>query len=309
MTNNIALKISNLCYHYKGNWSVSKILAIDSINLEIKEGEAFGFIGPNGAGKTTTIKCILGLVHPSNGSIEIFGTNSKDPHARKNVGYLPEQPYFYDHLTVWELISFYAHLAGISPKLIKDLGMEALSLVNMQQRIHAKMRTLSKGLTQRVAMAQAIVAKPKILILDEPFSGLDPIGRKEFKDLIFKLKKMGTTIFMSSHILSDVEFLCDRASVTVKGKMKDIIDLKNKSSEQKGKFELIIRSKHEISNSMLSLADSSNQENNLLVMNFLDRNKAVQALKLALENDMTIESYCFQHNSLEDTFVEIVKNS
>lgn len=303
-----ALEINNLNYHYKSNWTFAKKLALKNISFEISEGESFGFLGPNGAGKTTTIKCLLGLVRPTSGSIKIFGEDSKISKARNVLGYLPEQPYFYDHLSVQEAMVLYATLAGVAKSDQKNWIAEALSLVGLNDRMKSRMRSLSKGLTQRVAMAQAIVAKPKLLILDEPFSGLDPIGRKEFKDLIFDLKQKGTTIFMSSHILSDVEFLCDRASVLVKGELKGIFNLNEIPQTDSTGFELMLRCKADLQKKFVDICDSMDQQGELLRLIFADRASAMTGLKRALEMNITLDGFSHQHGRLEELFVEIVKN-
>lgn len=226
---NKVLEITALSYVYRGNWMVGRKKAVQNLNLEIFEGESFGFLGHNGAGKTTTIKCILNLIKPSTGSVKIFGKSATEVSAREKIGYVPEQPYFYDYLTVAEILQMYAQLSGLHSHDRDNAITQALAAVNMGDRVGASMRSLSKGLTQRIAIAQAIVAKPKLLILDEPFSGMDPIGRKEFRELFLNLKKQGTTIFICSHILSDVELLCDRVSIMSQGELKGVFDIRDKS--------------------------------------------------------------------------------
>ncbi|MCL4152148.1 UNVERIFIED_CONTAM: hypothetical protein GTU68_060448, partial [Idotea baltica] len=167
---------------------------LKNITLSVENGESFGFLGANGAGKTTSIKCILNLLKPQSGSIKIFGEDSRNSKARNLVGYVPEAPYFYDHIKVNELLKLYGTLAGIKSKDIKAKINIALERTKIAYKKNAKMTSLSKGQTQRVAIAQAIIAEPKLLILDEPFSGLDPVGRKEISDLLFSLKNDGTTI-------------------------------------------------------------------------------------------------------------------
>ncbi len=224
------LEIKNLSYIYRGDWLISKIRALKDVSLEVYGGEAFGFLGANGAGKTTTIKCVLNIIRPSAGEIKLFGQDSKLTHCRSQVGYLPEQPYFYDHLSVEETLRFFAILAGIARNKVSAQVDETLESVRLTARRKSRMRELSKGLTQRVALAQAIIAKPKLLILDEPFSGLDPLGRKHFRELLLKLKSEGCALFMSSHILSDVEQICDRASVMVQGELKGIVRINELSA-------------------------------------------------------------------------------
>ena len=301
-----AIEISNLNYHYKSEWTYRKKPALKDVNLTVNEGELFGFLGPNGAGKTTTIKCILGLIKPSSGSIKIFGEDWRKAESRRLVGYLPEQPYFYDHLTVQEIMQMYASLAGLKTPEISSHVKEALEKVKIGDRAKSKMRSLSKGLTQRVAMAQSIVAKPKLLILDEPFSGLDPIGRKELRDLIFELKEFGTTIFMSSHILSDVEHLCERASITARGELKSVFNISDLPASNHASFEIIIHSPENIESNFVSLCHSIQRQEKIVRLIFKDREKAMLALKQSTEMKLRIEEFKAQNTTLEDLFVSIV---
>ncbi len=312
MNTSPAVRIADLTYYYKSDWLFKNIYALKDLSLDISEGESFGFLGPNGAGKTTTIKCILGLIRPRKGKISILGKDSKNPESRKYVGYLPEQPYFYDHLSVQEIMEMYACLSGVERSNIKTYVNEALSKVRLDDRKKFPMRTLSKGLTQRVALAQAIVAKPKILILDEPFSGLDPIGRKEFRDIILEQKSLGTTILMSSHILNDVEFLCSRASIMIKGNLKGVFDLNNIRNKDTGKYELIaqIPAQESISqeSKFTELADSIHKEGDLIRIVLSNYENADAAIKKCQAGDIRIQSFQPLHQNLEDIFVDIVKS-
>jgi ABC-2 type transport system ATP-binding protein len=276
----------------------------------VREGEAFGFLGHNGAGKTTAIKAILNLIAPQKGSIKIFGESSKSPRARRQIGYLPEQPYFYDYLSVQETVELYACLAEVPRDVRSRTVAQTLERVGLAERGKVRMRTLSKGLTQRVALAQAIVAKPKLLILDEPFSGLDPLGRREFRTILSELKSGGATIFMSSHILSDVEFLCDRASIMVNGALRGVFDLHERPAALSGtEFELTIQSSKDAS----SIAGDANsryeRSGTLQRFRFSDRTGAERALHAALTQGLAIESYERRQISLEELFMQIVSDS
>ena len=301
----LALQIRDIRYQYKSQWTFAASPGLKGFSLEVAEGESFGFLGHNGAGKTTTIKSILGLIRLSSGAINIFGLDSRKTAARKQVGYLPEQPYFYDHLSVREIIEMYSELVGVSGKTTKVI--ERLGLSDKQ---HAPMRSLSKGLVQRVAMAQAIVGEPRLLILDEPFSGLDPLGRKEFIDLIFDLKRSGTTIFMSSHILSDVEHLCDRASILVKGELKAVFDLKSPPPELAGgvfSLELVdVPETHKTA--LVQNAIEHRFDGDLLRIKFAERAQAEQALAQAVSSKIKVHKFDFERNSLQDVFVKLTKN-
>jgi ABC-2 type transport system ATP-binding protein len=301
------LKIENFTYSYKSHWTNEKFLAVEDLSLEIYPGEAFGFLGHNGAGKTTTIKAILGLTRPTAGTITMFGKDHREPSARAEIGYLPEQPYFYDHLTVTELVTMYGKLAGIPNNKLKGAVQRALERVHVAHKAKARMRSLSKGLTQRAAMAQAIVAEPKLLILDEPFSGLDPLGRKEFKDLLFELKEGGTTIFASSHILEDIEFLCDRASIMAQGKLKLVLDLKDLEDHVERHYELLLETPLPAEFSPTSLGGTVHDQGSCMQLVFSERESAERALIQALETKATISEYRAAHGTLEELFVKLVQ--
>ncbi len=192
---------------------------LHGISFEVQDGEIFGFVGPNGAGKTTTLKVLMGLIHPDGGRASVLGNDVGETAYRRAIGFLPENPYFYDFLTGAEFLDFFAKLAGVPaserPARVKRL----LEEVGLSHAADARLRTYSKGMLQRAGIAQAIIHDPSIVFLDEPMSGLDPIGRKEIRDLILRLNAAGKTIFMNTHILSDVEVLCHRVAIIVKGRI------------------------------------------------------------------------------------------
>ncbi len=303
-----ALRLHEVKYHFTTDWARKKVQVLNNVSLTVHRGESFGFLGHNGAGKTTTIKAILGLIQVRHGTIEIFGNDHHSPHARREVGYLPEQPYFYDHLTVRELLELYACLAGVPRSQRSDEVSRVLSCVQLTSRTKSRMRTLSKGLTQRVALAQAMLNSPKLLILDEPFSGLDPVGRREFRDIFAELKRNGTTIFVSSHILSDVEFLCDRASIMVKGEIKGIYDLRTPPPELcKTYYQLVLRADPTFTVRCPTPPDSVVAEDRFLRLQFAQREAAESALRSALSLDLEIQSFELVHRSLEDVFMDITR--
>jgi len=201
-----------------GFWG-RRVTAVDHLSLEVQRGEVFGFLGPNGAGKTTTIKMLMALIYPTGGTATLFGRPVGDPIAKAKVGFLPESPYFYDHLTSREFLRFYGHLFGLLGSTLDKRIDELLELVGMTHARDLQLRKFSKGMLQRVGIAQALINEPELVILDEPMSGLDPIGRKEVRDLILRLKESGKTVMFSSHILHDAELLCDRVAMIMKGKL------------------------------------------------------------------------------------------
>ena len=300
------LSISDLSYRYTGSLSGASREALKGISLDVAQGEAFGFLGHNGAGKTTTIKCILGLIKPQNGKILIEGRDSREPCARAKLGYVPEQPYFYDHLTVFEAVEMYARLAGIERSKVRACATSSLERLGMGDRMASRMRSLSKGLTQRVAMAQAIAAGPAILILDEPFSGLDPIGRREFRELLLELKSQGTTILMSSHVLNDVERICDRASILVRGLLEGVFALKKLPELSSTSFELIIDSDTRDTSLLDPLATSSRRECGSTRLLFDRRKSAQEALAKSIEMGFEVLSFSSHGGTLEDLFSQLV---
>jgi ABC-2 type transport system ATP-binding protein len=217
----VVIDIVDLTKDYEvGFLKKKKVRALDQLNLEVHRGEIFGFLGPNGAGKTTTLKLLLRLIYPTEGTAKILGQPVDDVSTRARIGYLPENPYFYDYLSGRELLEYTAALFGVPPEIARSRGKELLDLVGLDSdRSNRQLRKYSKGMLQRIGIAQALVNDPEIVFMDEPMSGLDPIGRREVRDLLLSLRSQGKTVFFSSHILSDVEALCDRAAVLSRGKL------------------------------------------------------------------------------------------
>jgi ABC-2 type transport system ATP-binding protein len=193
--------------------------AVRGISFEVKRGEIFGFLGPNGAGKTTTIKTLLGLIFPTRGEVRLFGLPVTDPAARRRVGFLPENPYLYQYLTPREIMDLCGRLVGMPGHEREIQTREILRRVGLGSVMDRPLRRFSKGMLQRAGLAQALMGDPELLILDEPMTGLDPIGRKEVRDLILEERAQGRTVMFSSHILSDVEMLCDRVAIVNRGEL------------------------------------------------------------------------------------------
>ncbi len=213
------LEISNLSKTYAKGLVPKRIRALQDLSLTVRPGEVYAFVGPNGAGKTTTIKAILGIISVDHGSIRINGVDHRRKEVRRWVGYLPDQPYFYDQLTVSEYLTFSGRLYGLSHREIQTRLTDLIPRVGLAGRESQRLRSLSRGLLQRVGMAQALLHNPLLLILDEPLTGLDPVGRKELRDLILQLKSEGKTIFFSSHILADAEMISDRVGILHRGRL------------------------------------------------------------------------------------------
>lgn len=215
------IEIENLTKDYEvGFWKKKKVRALDGLTLDVSGGQIFGFLGGNGAGKTTTIKMLMSLIFPTDGSARILGSDIRDVAMHRRIGYCPENPYFYDYLRPVELLDYFGELFGYDPATRRRKTEELLTRVGLDEKDWKKqLRKFSKGMQQRVGLAQALINDPEIVFLDEPMSGLDPIGRREIRELIAELRAQGKTIFMSTHILSDIEALCDNVAILRKGRL------------------------------------------------------------------------------------------
>jgi ABC-2 type transport system ATP-binding protein len=222
-----------------GFWRKRPKCALSPLQLTVEDGEIFGFLGPNGAGKTTTLKLLMGLVFPTAGSARILGRDWTDPSVKAQIGFLPEQPYFYDYLTAHELLEYYGQLSGVPAKQRKQRVERVLEQVGLRDVKGVQLRKFSKGMLQRVGIGQAILHDPKLVFFDEPMSGLDPMGRREVRDLMEQLKHEGKTVFFSTHILSDAEALCDRVAIIHKGELRGIGAVEDLTSSVQGKVEVI----------------------------------------------------------------------
>jgi ABC-2 type transport system ATP-binding protein len=214
-----AVVLAGLRKVFRHNWTLKTKVAVEALSLTVERGQIFGLLGPNGAGKTTTLKMLLGLLKPTSGQAWLLGSPIGHPESRRRVGYLPENPYFFDRLTAQEFLIFSARLAGLDAK---DAGQRAdrwLERLGLGDRAKTPLRKFSKGMVQRVGLAHALLHDPELVFLDEPMSGLDPLGRREFRDLILECRDRGTTVVFSSHILPDVELICDRVCVLAHGRM------------------------------------------------------------------------------------------
>src|SRR5579883_2155042 len=224
-----------------GFWRKRPKRALLPLHLKVEKGEVFGFLGPNGAGKSTTLKLLMGLVFPTSGSANILDMDLDDPRMKARIGFLPEQPYFYDYLTGQELLNYYAQLSGVPGKERSHRVATMLERVGLKDAANVQLRKFSKGMLQRVGIAQAILHNPEVVFLDEPMSGLDPMGRREVRELMEQLKHEGKTVFFSTHILSDAEALCDRVAVINKGELRGVGAISELTSTVQGKIEIVWR--------------------------------------------------------------------
>lgn len=230
-----AVEIKQLTKKFQLDWRRGMMTAVQSLDLTVREGDVFGLLGPNGSGKSTTLKVLLGLISPTSGTASIFGESCYHVETHRLIGYLPENPYFYNYLTGEETLYFFGKLTGLTGKKLKDRCQELLELVGLADgRQKRRLRGYSKGMLQRIGLAQALIHDPEILFLDEPTAGVDPVGSREIRDLILELKKRGKTILLSSHLLDQVQEVCDHICVLhcgkkiLDGRMDDIAPVQNR---------------------------------------------------------------------------------
>lgn len=238
-----AVEITNLTKDYEvGFFRKRKVRALDDLSLSVDAGQIFGFLGANGAGKTTTLKLLMRLIFPTSGSARILGSDIQDVRMHERIGYLPENPYFYDYLTAREFLEYCAELFGYPAAQRKKRAADLLARVKLdEKRWDTQLRKFSKGMLQRVGLAQSLINDPEIVFLDEPMSGLDPVGRREVRDLIASLREDGKTVFMCSHILSDIEVLCDRVAILKRGRLAQVghLDELRQRAEGPNRMEIL----------------------------------------------------------------------
>jgi ABC-2 type transport system ATP-binding protein len=285
-----------------GFWSKKPKHALRPLNLTVEDGEVFGFLGANGAGKTTTLKLLMGLIFPTAGSARILGMEVDDPRMKAQIGFLPEQPYFYDYLTARELLEYYGQLSGMDPKQRSRKVAEVLQRVGLPEVGGVQLRKFSKGMLQRVGIAQAILHDPKVVFLDEPMSGLDPMGRREVRDLIAQLKHEGKTVFFSTHILSDAETLCDRVGIIHQGELRGVGVVADLTSSVHGKVELVWQGTT-VPSSLRALGAECHVTGDRVraVLSEANQDTALEALR---RERLRLISVTPVRNSLEDYFIQ-----
>ncbi len=250
----LAVEIDQLTKEFPTPFRREKIEAVKGVSLSIEEGQIYGLIGPNGSGKSTTMKALLGLLAPTSGTCRIFGRDSVKVDSRQDVGYVPENPYFYKHLTGEETLKFYGKLCGLSGAFLKGRITDLLEQVSLTHARKQKVGTYSKGMLQRIGLAQALIHEPRLLILDEPTAGVDPVGSREIRDLILELKEAGKTVFLCSHLLEQVQAICDRVGIIFNGELKregtleELITLKEQ-------FEIVVKGDAESQAKLLATAE------------------------------------------------------
>ena len=301
-----ALRIDNFHKSFRLGFIPKTKKILKGISLDVKKGEIFGYLGPNGAGKTTTIKCILGLIYPDQGTAEIFGQPHLSPKSREMVGFLPENPYFYDYLTAEEFLRFYAQLFQLGAKEKKEKIPDLLKTVGLEKAAHLQLRKFSRGMLQRIGLAQALINTPHLVILDEPLSGLDPLGRKEIRDIIVRLRDEGKTVFLSSHILQDIEMICDRVAVLVEGRILNQGKLQDLISQKILFTEVTLAGLAEKEMKSLGLDYVSRGDTFFLKIHEEDKIEAV--LETVQRHKGKIISLTPRTETLEEIFVRMVKS-
>ncbi len=305
----VVVDVRDVCKDFPVGMGFRKKRVLDGISFQVRKGEIFGFVGPNGAGKTTTLKILMGLIRPTEGGAQILGHDVSETGFREHIGFLPENPYFYDYLTGREFLRFYAELCGVPRGERRGRIATLLEWVGLENAGDARLRTYSKGMLQRIGLAQALVHDPEVVFLDEPMSGLDPMGRVEIRDLILRLRADGKTVFMNTHILPDVEMVCDRVAIIVKGKIR-----------YEGQIETFLKSGEErptqvvLARVPVELAPKIEEDFESEVRGFQDRievrvaEKDVGALLwLALGAGADVISVTPQRASLESIFLNAVE--
>jgi len=297
-----ALEILGLTKSYPvGFWRKTLRPALHPLHLTVNEGETFGFLGPNGAGKTTTLKILMGIIFPSAGSANILGRDFRDPEVKREIGFLPEQPYFYDYLTAQELLDYYAQLSGVSQAERRKRIPALLERVGLADVGKKQLRKFSKGMLQRVGIAQAIIHDPKLIFLDEPMSGLDPIGRREMRELLQSLKDEGKTLFLTTHILSDAEALCDRVAVIHQGELRGIGVVEDLTSKTADKTEVVWQGAQAVTG-LSSLVTETHITGDIVraVVSSADTDLLLEKLR---QQRARVISLSPLHDTLEDYFV------
>jgi ABC-2 type transport system ATP-binding protein len=303
-TRDAAIVTRRLTKRYRSNWTLKVSRGIENLDLEVRRGEVMGFLGPNGAGKTTTLKLLVGLHKPSAGRAWVLGAPIESPASRKRLGFLPEQPYFYDYLSGIEYLEFAGRLSGLSGRDASERAKHWLGRVGLGERPALRLRKYSKGMLQRLGLAATLVHAPELLILDEPMSGLDPFGRHDVRDLILEQREAGTTVLFSSHILPDVEILCDRVAIVMRGVLQRIATVGElvKGGEQKTEIRCTGRPELEVPPALADCLERSVRPHETVFVLTGDQ-RLSQVLAWLLERGVDVRAVTPQRASLEELFL------
>ena len=298
----VILRTERLSKTFEVGVRLRRVRAVNEVSLEVHEGEIFGFVGPNGAGKTTTIKMLMGLIFPTSGTASIFDAPIPSRGAKARIGYLPENPSYYEFLTGREALRFFGELSGVRGAALGARCEELLALVGLADAAGRQIRKYSKGMQQRLGIAQALVGDPSFVVLDEPMSGLDPIGRKEVRDLILELRRRGKTVFFSTHILPDVESLCDRVGVILGGRLRDVGRISELLSARVRSVEAVLEVPEGAAD-RVPRGTLVSREGSRLGLSFPDLDAANAAARAVLEAGGKVVSLVPHRETLEDFFL------
>ncbi len=282
MDSEVVVETRNLSKVYRDFWGRQKVRALKALDLEVRRGEIFGLLGPNGSGKTTTMKLLLGLLFPTSGQALVFGQDATNVAKNERLGYLPEESYLYRFLNAEETLDFYGRLFNMSAKVRRERTRELIDLVGLTGARRRQLREYSKGMTRRIGLAQALINDPELILLDEPTSGLDPIGTREMKNLILRLKAQGKTIVMCSHLLADVQDVCDRIAILHHGELKEL-----------GRVDALLKLRNVTELRIEGLSEPAKQE----LLSLLERHQA------------KVERMDHPTTTLEELFLGIVQDS
>ena len=302
------IKTADLTKVFKTGLLGRKVTALNKLNLEVNNKEIFGFLGPNGAGKTTTIKILMGLIYPTSGKAWLLDKELGNVDVKRKIGFLPEQPYFYDYLTSEEFLKFYGQLAGVHKDSLRDIIPSLLSTVGLEKAKGLQLRKFSKGMLQRIGIAQALINHPDLVVLDEPMSGLDPIGRKEIRELILRLKEEGKTIFFSTHIIPDVELICDRVGILINGELVNVGRLDNIIDTKLKHIEVIASGITKETFDFMHQTDGANvsnfESNDRISIKVQDEHLLERVLGLIKDGKGRVVSVIPHRETLEELFIK-----
>ncbi len=299
-----AVRVEGLSKVYRSNWSRKTTRGLDDLNLVVRRGEVFGYLGPNGAGKTTTLKILAGLLKPTHGRAWLLGTPIERIESRRSLGFLPEQPYFYDYLTGPEYLEFVARLSGLSGREGTRAARQWFGRVGLGERPRLVLRKYSKGMLQRLGLAAALVHAPQLVILDEPMSGLDPFGRRDVRDLILEQRERGVTVMFSSHILPDVELLCDRVAIVLNGRLERLATVGELVNGQAASIEVRVADCPVLElpagwSGCFSLARRTGES----VITLTDESRLQPLLALLVQQRVEVRAVTPQRGTLEELFM------
>ena len=307
----VALEVKDLRKTYRTPFRMRKVEAVRGISFSVARGEVFGFLGPNGAGKTTTIRILMGLIKSSGGAATILGEAVPSRRARARLGFLPESPYFYDYLTPREMLDLVGRLFGLDRAERRKRADRLIELVGLSHARNTQLKKFSKGMLQRAGIAQALINDPELVVFDEPMGGLDPVGRKEVRDIIFGLRDEGKTVFFSSHILADVEMVADRVAIVVRGELHDVGELSSLVADKVLGTDVALRIGEAVSSegvdALLGASTVISRRETELVLRLGPDADVDDFLAIVREVGANVVSVAPRHDTLEDLFIRAAK--